>query len=77
MHLQAARYVLKSYLGNLTKGKPLTDSVSYISRFNDLADTQFAGKQPWTLEQLRDVLVKALHHVINLIGARIANKQPG
>ena len=33
MYLQAARYALKSYLGYVTKGKPLTDSVKYISRF--------------------------------------------
>ena len=50
MYLQAARYVLKSYLGYLTKGKPLTDSVKYIARFQDLADVQFAGKKPWTIE---------------------------
>ena len=33
MYLQAANYALKSYLGYVTKGKPLTDSVKYISRF--------------------------------------------
>ena len=38
MYLQTARYVLKSYLGHATKGKPLTDSVKYIETFQDLSD---------------------------------------
>ena len=33
MYLQTARYVLKNYLGYVTKGKPLADSVKYIARF--------------------------------------------
>ena len=36
MYLQTAMYVLKSYLGHITKGKPLTDSVQYLSRFEDI-----------------------------------------
>ncbi len=75
MHLQAARYVLKNYLGYLTKGKPLTDSVKYIARFQDLAETQFAGKKSWTLGEARDVLVKSIAHVVGIIGARISNKE--
>lgn len=33
MHLQAARHVLKTYLGFMTQGKPLSESVKYIGRF--------------------------------------------
>lgn len=77
MYLQSARYVLKSYLGHVTKGKPLSDSVSYIARFQELSDKQFAGNSPWTIEELRDVLIRAIGHIAGLIGARIANKQPG
>jgi len=77
MYLQAARYVLKGYLGHLTKGKSLADSVKYITRIQELSDTQFTGKKPWTVEELRDLLIRALGHVVGLIGARIASKQPG
>ncbi len=74
MYLQTARYVLKNYLGFITKGKPLADSVKYIARIQDLADTQFTGKNPWTLEELRNVLVRSLGHIVGVIGARISNK---
>ena len=50
MYLQAALYVLKSYLGHITKGKPLTESVKYILRFEDIAEKEFSGKNPWTVE---------------------------
>jgi len=76
MYLQSARYVLKSYLGHVTKGKPLSDSVSYISRFQELSEKQFAGSQPWALDELRDVLIRGIGHVAGQIGERIANKQP-
>lgn len=77
MHLQAARYVLKNYLGYVTKGKTLTDSVRYIARIQELNETQFAGKTSWTLEEMRDVLVKAIGYVVGVIGARISNKEEG
>jgi hypothetical protein len=77
MYLQSARYVLKSYLGHMTKGKPLADSVSYISRFQELSEKQFAGNQPWSVEELRDVIVRGIGYVASQIGTRIANKQPG
>ena len=77
MHLQAARYVLKNYLGYVTKGKTLTDSVRYIARIQELNETQFAGKTSWTLEEIRDVLVKAIGYVVGVIGARISNKEEG
>ena len=50
MYLQTALYVLKCYMNHLTKGKPLTDSVSYIARIQDLSDTTFAGNNGWTVE---------------------------
>jgi hypothetical protein len=31
MYIQTARYILKSYIGHLTKNKPLTDSVKYLA----------------------------------------------
>lgn len=77
MYLQSARYVLKSYLGHMTKGKPLADSVSYISRFQELSEKQFAGNQPWSIEELRDAIVRGIGYVASQIGTRIANKQPG
>lgn len=42
-----------------------------------MTETQFAGPKPWTLEEFRDLLVKAIAHIMGLIGARIANKEPG
>lgn len=33
MYMQTARYILKSYLGFMTKGKKLSDSVKYIEKF--------------------------------------------
>ena len=68
---------MKSYLGHITKGKPLTYSVEYIARLQDLSEVEFAGKKPWTIEDLRDVLAKTLGHVIGIIGGRISDKQPG
>lgn len=38
MYLQTAMYALKSYLGYITKGKPLTESVKYMERFQDISD---------------------------------------
>ena len=38
---------------------------------------QFAGKKPWTVEELRDVLVKTLGYIMQEIGGKIAMKQPG
>ena len=77
MYLQTARYVLKGYLGYITKGKPLTESLSYIGRLQDMSDTKFVGKNPWSIEELRDLLVKAVGHVVGIIGARISSKKPG
>ena len=76
MYLQSARYALKSYLGYVTKGKKLTDSVKYISRFEEVADLQLSGKKSWTIEELRDVLVKTLRNLIQEIGGVIAGKAP-
>lgn len=36
MYLQSAMYVLKGYLGYITQGKSLTESISYITRFSEL-----------------------------------------
>ena len=77
MYLQTARYALKSYLGHLTKGKSLTESVSYITRFPEVAELQFAGNKPWTVYELRDVLVKVLSYLFEMIGGRVASKKPG
>jgi hypothetical protein len=77
MYLQTARYVLKGYLGYITKGKPLTESISYIARLQDLSETKFVGKNPWSVEELRDLLVKAVGHIVGIIGARIGSKRPG
>jgi len=49
MYLQTARYVLKSYLGYVTKGKKLTESVSYIQKFEELAEKTFEGREAWSL----------------------------
>ena len=77
MYLQTARYVLKGYLGHITKGKPLADSIKYINRFQELSEVQFAGKKPWTLEEFRDVLIRSINYIVGLIGTRIASKEPG
>lgn len=77
MYIQTARYIIKSYVGLLTKKKPLTDSVKYLETFPTLADTKFYGKAPWTVEDLRTVLLKAVQHVLGVITTRLANKQPG
>ena len=76
MYLQTARYALKSYLGFVTKGKKPTDSVKYITRFEEVSGLQLAGKNPWTLDELRDVLVKTLSDIIQEVGGRIASKKP-
>lgn len=77
MYLQSARYVLKSYLNYVTKGKPLADSVKYIARFQDLSAVSFTGKNTWTVQQLRDLVVRALSYIIGLVGTRIAGKEKG
>ena len=74
MYLQTALYVLKSYLNHITKGKQLADSVKYIERFQELSESQFAGNKPWTVEELRDVLLKSLSHLVQFIGGRMASK---
>jgi hypothetical protein len=66
---RAAGYVLKNYLGYLTKGKPSTDSVKYIARLQDLARLSSQARTSWTLEKLRDVLAKSLLHSGTIIGA--------
>lgn len=77
MYLQSAQYVLKSYIGYLTKGTPLTDSVKFIERIQDVSELQFAGKQAWSVEEMRDVFVKTLAYLIGVISGRMANKEPG
>ena len=74
MYLQSAMYVLKGYLGHITQGKPLNESIRYIARFSDLQQTLFVGKNPWTLQEIRDLLVKTLNYLVSLIGGRIASK---
>lgn len=74
MYLQTARYVLKNYLGHITKGRSLTESVKYITRIPELAEVQFAGKTSWSLQELKDVLIKSIGHVVGIIGARISAK---
>jgi len=77
MYLQAARYILKSYGGHMLKGKPLTDCVSYIAKFGEVAEINFAGKQPWTLPDLRNLLLKSINYIIGVITARLGDKLPG
>lgn len=77
MYIQTARYILKSYVGLLTKNKPLTDSVSYLSSFPTLDDVKFYGKSAWTVEDLRTVLLKSIQYVLGVITSRLSNKQPG
>lgn len=72
MYLQTAMYALKSYLGYITKGKPLTESVKYMERFQDISDFQLSGSDPWTIQELRDVLVKTLSLIIQEIGQRMS-----
>ena len=43
MYLQTAMYVIKSYLGWITKGKPLNDSVKYLSCFDEIRQMKFEG----------------------------------
>ena len=77
MYLQAALYALKSYGGFMTKGKPLPDSLKYIEKFQDLSDVQFSGNKPWTMEEMRDTIIKTLSYLLQEIGTRIANKSEG
>jgi hypothetical protein len=77
MYIQTARYILKSYIGLLTKNKPLTDSVKYLTLFPSLSETKFFGKSAWTIEDLRTVFLKAIQHILGVITTRLANKQPG
>ena len=77
MYLQTARYILKSYLGYMTKGKPLTESLQYLSRLQELNDKQFSGKESWTLMDLRDAVARAVGHIVTVIGNRISNKEKG
>jgi len=77
MYLQTAKYILKGYVGFITKGKSLAESVNYIGRFGELEEKRFVGKEAWTLEELRDLLVKTLKHLLTVIAGRIANKKEG
>ena len=77
MYIQTARYILKSYIGLLTKGKTPTDSVKYLEKFNDIKQAKFFGKKPWTIEDLRTVLLKSIQHVLGVITTRLANKKEG
>jgi hypothetical protein len=77
MHLQSARYVLKSYKAHLLKGKPLSDSVQYLAKFAEVADLQLSGPKPWTLSDFDNVFLKSIQYVITVISSRMANKQPG
>ena len=77
MYLQTAMYVLKSYIGFITKGKSLTDSVKYIARIQELSDVRFAGKNAWTVEEFRDLLVRGIGYVMSHITGRIASKEQG
>jgi acyl-CoA oxidase len=77
MYIQTARYIIKSYIGFITKGKPLTDSVKYLEKFNALGDVKFFGKKPWEVEDLRTVLLKAIQHILGVITTRLSQKQEG
>ena len=77
MYIQTARYILKSYLGLLTKNKPLTDSVKYLATFPSLAHAKFSGETPWTCHDLRTALLKGIQYVLGVITARLAAKQQG
>lgn len=48
LYAQTAKYVLKSYFGFITKGKPLNDSVKYIEQLSNAADVKFVNKEEWT-----------------------------
>lgn len=77
MYLQAARYVLKSYGGHLLKGKPLSDSVQYLAKFPEFAETRFFGEKAWTLDELKVLLMKSVNHIVSLVSGRITNKEKG
>lgn len=74
MYIQTARYILKSYIGHLTKNKPLTDSVKYLADFPSLTESRFYGKKPWTVHELKTVLLKAIQHVLGVITNRLSAK---
>jgi hypothetical protein len=76
LYVQTARYILKSYLGHL-QGKPLTDSVKYIARLQDLSDVSFTGNSSWTLNELKDMLAKAINHLISQIATQLTNRKQG
>lgn len=76
MYLQSAKYVLKSYI-NLLKGKPLSDSVLYLAKFSQEANTRFDGDKPWTVHETRTLLIKSIDYLLTVITQRLANKQPG
>jgi hypothetical protein len=77
MYLQTARYVLKSYLAYLAKKKVPSDSVKYITRFELLTNVRFTGGNDWTVEELRDLLVKSLAHVLGVVVKKIQGKSAG
>jgi hypothetical protein len=58
----------------MLKGKTLTDSVQYLSKFAEVADIQFAGKTTWNISDLRNLLLKSIQYIITVITARLANK---
>lgn len=75
MYIQTARYILKSYLGFITKGKKLSDSVKYIEKFQAVQDVKFFGKTSWTAYDLRTVLLKGIKYVLGTIASRLMNKE--
>ena len=77
MYLQTAMYVIKSYLGWITKGKPLNDSVKYLSCFDEIREMKFEGKSLWKLQELKDVVLKTLSYIIELVGGKMAGKKEG
>jgi hypothetical protein len=76
MYFQTARYILKSYLLHTNKNKPLARSVAYLAQFPQLTRLRFEGKQPWSIDDLETLLVRALSHVIGVVSFKLAEKGP-
>jgi hypothetical protein len=64
---------MKNYLA-LLKGKPVAESLKYVSELGGVGDLQLSGKQEWTLKELRLTLLRGLQFVLGVVMSRLQSK---
>jgi len=64
---------MKNYLA-LLNGKPVAESVKYVSELDGVSDLQLSGKHDWTLKELRLTLLRGLQFVLGVVMSRLQSK---